>query len=99
MANEPVTVIAFIRAKRGQEARVRDVLLGLTAPTRAEAGCINYDLHQSTDDPSRFVFYENWASAAHLDAHGRSPHLRAFRALAPEILDGATELTPWTKIG
>ena len=93
--NDKLTVIAHIRAKAGHEARVREVLLGLIAPTRAEAGCINYDLHVSQDDPRQFVFYENWASESHLEAHANSPHLRAFRNLANEILDNAVEVTKW----
>ncbi|MGH9866165.1 MAG: putative quinol monooxygenase [Candidatus Acidiferrales bacterium] len=93
--NNIVTVIAHIRAKAGQEARVREALLGLIAPTRTEAGCINYDLHVSRDDPRRFVFYENWASESHLEAHANSTHLLAFRKVADEILDGQVELTKW----
>jgi quinol monooxygenase YgiN len=53
--NDSLTVIAHVRAKPGQESRVRQLLEGLLAPTRAEAGCINYDLHQSQTDPALFV--------------------------------------------
>ena len=40
--NRKLTVIAHIHAKAGQEAKVQEALLNLIAPTRAEAGCINY---------------------------------------------------------
>ena len=93
--HESLTVIAHIRAKPGQESRVRQVLQGLVSPTRAEAGCINYDLHQSQTDPTLFVFYENWASEAHLDAHSKSPHIQSFRKVAGEILAGLVEITKW----
>ncbi|MGB7024173.1 MAG: putative quinol monooxygenase [Candidatus Acidiferrales bacterium] len=93
--NHKVTVIAHIRAKAGQQERVQEALLGLIAPTQAEAGCINYDLHVSEEDPRRFVFYENWMSESHLEAHGNSAHLRAFRKMAEEILDGPVEITKW----
>jgi quinol monooxygenase YgiN len=93
--HESLTVIAHIRAKPGQESRVRQVLQGLVSPTRAEAGCINYDLHQSQTDPALFVFYENWASEAHLDAHSKSPHIQSFRKVAGEILAGLVEITKW----
>ncbi|HZL13734.1 MAG TPA: putative quinol monooxygenase, partial [Verrucomicrobiae bacterium] len=46
---------------------------------RKEAGCINYDLHVAPDDPSKFLFYENWTSNAHLDAHGQTPHIQNLR--------------------
>jgi len=70
-------------------------VLGLIAPTRAEAGCINYDLHVSEEDARQFVFYENWMSESHLEAHANSAHLRAFRKMADEILDGPVEITKW----
>ena len=93
--HESLTVIAHIRAKPGQESRVRQVLQGLVSATRAEAGCINYDLHQSQTDPALFVFYENWTSEAHLDAHSKSPHIQSFRKVAGEILAGPVEITKW----
>jgi quinol monooxygenase YgiN len=93
--HEHLTVIAHIRAKPGQESRVRQVLQGLVTATRAESGCINYDLHQSQTDPALFVFYENWTSEAHLDAHSKSPHIQSFRKLAGEILAGPVEITKW----
>lgn len=93
--NHKLTVIAYIRAKVGQEARVQEELLSLIAPTHAEAGCINYDLHVSEEDPRQFVFYENWMSESHLEAHANSAHLRAFRKMADEILDGPVEITKW----
>ena len=73
----PLTVIARIKAKPGREDVVRTALLKLIEPTRAENGCINYDLHVSQDDPAVFYFHENWSSAAELDAHLKSAHLEA----------------------
>jgi quinol monooxygenase YgiN len=96
--NGIVTVIAHIRAKPGQESRVRQVLEKLLVPTRAEAGCINYDLHQSLTDPILFVFYENWKSEADLEAHARSAHIQSFRKLADEILGESVEITKWKAI-
>lgn len=81
-----VTVVAHIRAKPGRESEVKQALLALVGPTRREAGCLNYDLHQSDDDATLFVFYENWTSKDHLAAHAASAHIRAFRARAVEIL-------------
>ena len=41
------------------------------------------------------MFYENWMSESHLEAHANSAHLRAFRKVADEILDGPIEITKW----
>ncbi|HXK39725.1 MAG TPA: putative quinol monooxygenase [Candidatus Paceibacterota bacterium] len=83
---EKVTVIAYHRAKPGKEQALREALLAVCAPTRSEKGCINYDLHVSQGDPGLLVFHENWKSSSDLDAHLASPHIDAFRAIAPELL-------------
>lgn len=93
-----VTVIAYHRAKPGKERALRDALLAVCEPTRAETGCINYDLHVSPDDPGLLVFHENWDSKADLDAHLASLHIDAFRAVAPDLLAEPPNITLWSKI-
>jgi quinol monooxygenase YgiN len=93
-----VTVLAHFRAKPGQEARLLQELKRLPEPTRAEAGCITYELHESQSDPAVFVFYENWASQAALDAHFETPHLQALLKLVPELVEGSPEITKWTLV-
>jgi quinol monooxygenase YgiN len=97
--SEQVTVIARARAKPGCESRLQAELQRVQAPTRAEAGCINYDLHQSAADPRDFLFYENWQSAGHLDAHLKSPHIQELFALLPELLEGNAEISIWKMVG
>jgi quinol monooxygenase YgiN len=48
---------------------------------------VNYDLHQGVEDPSTFFFYENWESAAQLDAHLATPHLVRFAGMIGDLLD------------
>lgn len=83
---DQVTVIARLKAKPGLEETVKNEILSLVEPTRAEAGCINYDLHRTPDDPSVFVLYENWVSQQALDEHLATPYLEALKAKAEEIL-------------
>ncbi|HEY3932893.1 MAG TPA: putative quinol monooxygenase [Verrucomicrobiae bacterium] len=85
MNTKPLTLTVTFQARPGKEAELLDVLTGLLAPTRAEAGCINYDLHIAADDPSKFLFYENWASKAHHEAHDKTPHIQNLRARINEI--------------
>ena len=96
--SEQITVIARARAKPGLEDRVRAELQRLLGPTRAEAGCINYDLHQSANDPREFMFHENWESAGHLDAHLQSPHIKAVFELLPELVEGHADITTWKRV-
>jgi len=52
-------------------------------------------LHQSQTDPALFVFYENWTSEAHLEAHAKSGHIQSLRKVAAEVLAGPIEITKW----
>ena len=74
----PLTVIAKLKAKAGSEEDLSALCQGLVAPTRAEEGCIAYDLHRSDDDPGLFMFTESWASRPLWERHMSSPHLAAF---------------------
>ncbi|NOI57898.1 putative quinol monooxygenase [Vibrio coralliilyticus] len=82
-----LTIIANIIAKEGQVELVKAELIKLIDKTRAEDGCINYDLHQDNDNPAHFVFHENWASEAALDTHLASTHIADYVA----AVDGAVE--------
>ena len=93
--NEVLTVIAHARAKPGKEERAREILLALVAPTRLEHGCIDYVLHQSVENPSLFVFYENWATPADLDAHSLSSHIVHFRGICGESLLEPPVISKW----
>ncbi len=72
-----VILTAMVKAKPGQEDAVKQALLSLVEPTRKEPGCLCYNLHQSKADPTQFMFYEQWASKEALDAHGKTPHMKA----------------------
>src|ERR1017187_4706468 len=96
--SEPLTLIAQVRAKAGQHARLRQELQGLVAPTLAEPGCVCYDLHESNTEPGLFLFYETWKTQADLDAHFQMPHMAAFLAKLPELVEGPIEMTKWTKV-
>jgi quinol monooxygenase YgiN len=98
MASNQVTVLARFKAKPGMEQQVAEALMALVGPTRKEAGCINYDLHQSFDDKTLFVLYENWTRKKDLDEHLEMPYLRAFLGKADDILAQPVEITLWGMI-
>ena len=84
---ELLTVIAFAKAAPGKEDELRAALQALVAPTQAEKGYVNYDLHESLGEPGVFYLYENWESGSDLDVHLSSPHLEDFKAKMSDLLD------------
>ena len=66
--------------------------------TRAEKGCIQYDLHQDNENPAHFLFFENWESSELWQDHMNNQHLKDFLSAT----DGAVEelaLSEMTQIG
>jgi len=94
-----ITIIATFQAKPGQEAVLKTALAALLPPTRRESGCLLYNLHVAPDDPARFLFYENWASQPHLDAHLKSPHLTALLNRVEELCAAAPQIQLWQRVG
>ena len=94
-----ITVVARIKAKPGLEDTVRQELLKLLGPTRSEKGCINYDMHQSFDDASLFLFHENWSSDEDLQAHLASPHIKSWFEKSKTLLAEPVEVTRCKRVG
>jgi quinol monooxygenase YgiN len=85
-----LVIVAHIRARPGEEARVRTELERVIPPTRAEEGCVKYDLHVDDEDPAHFMFYEIWETKPHWEAHQRSDHLSAMRAATEGARESVT---------
>lgn len=93
-----VTVVATFHARPGKESELRAALIGLVAPTRKEAGCVNYDLHVAADDPAKFLFHENWTSKVALDAHLKMPHVQALLPRVGELCTAPPSIELWEQL-
>ena len=87
-----VHVVARWLAKSGKEEELKDVLLGLIAPSRREIGCYKYDLLRNPEDPRDFCFVERWEDDKALAQHAASDHLAAARAKAEPLAEGAPDV-------
>ncbi len=73
-----LTIVANIQANPDKIDLVKVELEKLVPITRAENGCLQYDLHQDNENPGHFLFYENWESRELWQAHMSAPHLAAY---------------------
>ena len=81
------TIIGTVIARPETRDELATLLAAQVMPTRAEAGCINYDFHVDAADPCVFVFYENWTSRAAWDKHMEMPHLKAFAEVRDTVFE------------
>ena len=71
-----IKVIAKFTVKADSIDTFKTITAKMIEPTRAEAGCLDYKLYQDQNDPTLFIFVEEWESGAALDAHLNSPPRR-----------------------
>lgn len=94
---DSITAFTLIHGIPGKEAELKEHLLSLAAPTRAEPGCIRYDLYQSPNRKHEFLRFEIWASLAALEAHKQTPQLRA--SFEKRQREGwTTEIVLWSPV-
>lgn len=89
-----VQVVATIPVKPDRRDEALAVLGTLIEATRAEEGCVAYDLFESASTPDTFVMVETYADQAATDAHMSSPHLAAAFAAAQDLLAGEVAIHP-----
>lgn len=75
---DQLTLMPFFTIRAGEVEAVGQSHLSMVEPTRAEPGCIDYDLYQSLDDPTVMFFYENWTDAEALVRHMNTPNFYRF---------------------
>ncbi|NEO47886.1 MAG: antibiotic biosynthesis monooxygenase [Moorea sp. SIO4A3] len=98
MSNQQVTVTARLKVKPGMEKNFKEEFLPILELSRLEEGCLNYDLHQSNEDPSLFLLHENWVSKEILDKHLEMPYIKALGEKAEDFLTEPPEVKLWKQI-
>ena len=86
LQNEAVCVSTFI-AKDGKESELQQALYVLIEPTRQEAGCLRYELHQNIENPKEFTMIEKFKDLDAFYSHGNQPYLQNFKKIVPGLTD------------
>lgn len=81
-----LTIVANVYAHEGELDRVKSQLLKLVLVTRAEPGCITYELHMDNENPLHFMFFEVWSSRELWQEHMGAAHIAAYRAATEDAV-------------
>jgi quinol monooxygenase YgiN len=93
-----IKVVARLISRSGHIAETRAALEALIEPTRAEEGCILYELMQNNADPTDFTFVEEWTTDAALDEHLQTEHLRELQSKEDELLAAPPDIRRYSLI-
>ncbi|WP_134087739.1 putative quinol monooxygenase [Olivibacter sp. XZL3] len=81
-----INLTAFIKSKTDCTEEIKGVLKDLVVQSKKEPACLQYDLHQSVEDPNVFIFHEVWKDEEGFALHNEQPYIKTFRQTASEKL-------------
>jgi quinol monooxygenase YgiN len=78
--------VTFI-AKEGCEAKMKELLCAMVEPSKAEDGCIFYDIFQYENNRRKFMAVETWRDEEALDGHKASSHYKIYKSSYEQYCD------------
>ena len=94
--NNTIRVVARVTVRPDKFDETMKALTELVAATRAEPGCVRYELLRNIADPHELTFVEEWADAESLEAHFATEHFSAVAARAEELLTAPPDIRRYT---
>ena len=70
--------VTFI-AKDGCEDKMKELLSAMVKPSKAEDGCLMYEITQLKNNRKKFMAFETWRDEAALDGHKASAHYKIYK--------------------
>jgi len=70
--------VTFI-AKIGCEDKMKELLTDMVKPSKAEDGCLLYEIFQYENNRRKFMAVETWRDEKALDGHKASDHYKIYK--------------------
>lgn len=83
--DENLYLTARLKVKADKVEELKQAALAIVEDSRAEEGCISYNVHQSIEDETVFVWRESWKSKTDLDEHFEMDYVKNFFNLVNEV--------------
>jgi quinol monooxygenase YgiN len=91
-------VVAKLKAKKGSEEQMENVLREAVENVESEEGTLTYTLHRSQSDPCTFLIYEKYKDADALTVHSSTPHFKAMFGALKDLVEGPAEIETYTEL-
>jgi len=86
MTDQPIAVIAELRFKTESVQQGLQLIKEIMEPSRKDHGCVYYHFHRSPEDPTCFIFVEQWSTKSSWEDHMEAPHLKKIKDRLEPIL-------------
>ncbi len=71
--------VTFI-AKKDSIEKMKELLFAMVKPSKAEDGCIFYDIFQYENQREKFMAVETWRDEKALDGHKTTAHYKIYKS-------------------
>jgi len=95
----PFYIFARFVPRPGNELQLRDELMRILEPTRAEPGCVRIHLFESTRSPLTWFIHSEWIDEAAFDAHVALPHTQRFAAAVEPLMTDLLQAVRTRQVG
>jgi quinol monooxygenase YgiN len=93
-----IVVLATAKAKPGKEPDLEQALREAAAPTKAQHGCLQFELYRSTEDPAVITAFERWSSNEDHERHLQGDHIKTLMTRFDGILAAPPVIVPMKPI-
>lgn len=94
-----ITILAKLQATPGKEDELKNVLTTMVSKVKAnESGVPVYSLHVADNDPTLFLFYEQYDNADAFKAHAETSHMKEMGGALRGLLAGKPVIERFTQI-
>lgn len=91
--NDNLYLTAKLKVKSEKIEELKQAALAIVADSRAEDGCVSYNVHQSVEDETVFIWRECWRSKAALDEHFQKNYVADFFGKVDEFASEQPQIT------
>lgn len=93
MSDEQIVLIARLKVREDAIEEAKQAAFEIVADSRAEEGCVNYDVHQAIDDPTVFIWHETWKSKAAIEEHFKTDFFKRFSTKVEKLAVESPQIT------
>ena len=87
-----LVVVATAKAKPGKQSDLEQALREVAAPTRAQRGCLSFELFRLAQEPAAITALECWSSYEDHERHLQGDHVKTLMARFAGILAAPPEI-------
>ncbi len=90
--DKPFSLVVALKVKRDQIEALAAAAKKAQGPSRAEPGCVRYEVQQNLEEPGEFLILESWRNLKALQDHFASPHFADFIKVIGSAVEEAPHL-------